>query len=386
MDIAGDVEAPWGRTPLRVTISVIRVIILSVSSGVFRERTKIVYVLPQNAEFRYYDNFSGHPQKTIMLKDHLETIRQKILNVVIAPELLADSLFFEKTRTDVAGVEYEADLYFASYENNVTASKCSNKVTTVAIHSRMLVTSLDITSTLEKLVNYVSFFFEKPAQSASPDWFDRISFYDDALQNDIIAEKEKAIFAAQQAIGDANKKLQANNRYKSILYTNGAELVGVVFDILEQLLVCDLSEFEDKNNEDFLIRLDNCTLIGEIKGVTSNVKNDHVGQIEHHYQRYMDELDENGSTEIVHQVLIINPFRTKEPSAREPVNEKQINLAKRNGCLIIETSVLLKVFEAYLEGRITSEKCIEIFSSKTGLLQITDIPTEQQGELEVFKV
>ena len=350
------------------------------------EKTKIVYVLPQNSKFLFYYDYRGQPQKSIMIKDHLETIQKSILNVAITPQLSANSLLFEKTRTDVAGIEYEADLYFRNHQNNITASKCSNKVTTVSTHSRVLVTTLNITCNLEKLLNYVSFFFEESTTSESPDWFDSITFYDDVLQSDVIAGREQEIRRAQQAIEEANKKLQENNRYKSILYTNGNELVEVVFDMLEQLLGCDLSEFEDKKNEDFLIRINGNTLIGEIKGVTSNIKNDHIGQIEHHYQRYMDELEEKGITENVHQVLIISPFRTKEPNVREPVNEKQINLAKRNGCLIIETQTLLRIFEKYLEHRITSEQCVGVFCSKTGLLQIADFSAEQQGEIEAFKV
>ena len=350
------------------------------------EKTKIVYALPQNIEFPFNNDYKGQPQKSIMIKDHLETIQNRILNVAITPQLFANSLLFEKTRTDIAGIEYEADLYFKNYQNNITASKCSNKVTTISMHPRVLVTTLNITCNLEKLVNYVSSFFKEPTKTESPDWLANISFYDDTLQSEIITEKKKEIQRAQQAIEEANKKLQSNNWYKSILYTNGSELVEVVFDILEQLLECDLSEFEDKKNEDFLIRLNNHTLIGEIKGVNSNIKNDHIGQIEHHYQQYMDELEEKGATENVHQILIISPFRTKDPSAREPVNDKQIKLAERNGCLIIETETLLKVFECYLEGRIKPEKCMEVFCNKTGLLQIVDLPMEQQGELEEFKI
>jgi len=39
--------------------------------------------------------------------------------------------------------------------------------------------------------------------------------------------------------------LDKNNEYKSILYTQGDELVKVVFEIIEQMFGCDLSNFEE---------------------------------------------------------------------------------------------------------------------------------------------
>ena len=347
------------------------------------KKTKIIYVLPRSIAISY-DFISGKGTRRKMIKDHIEMVRKNILGLVMTPQLGGNTLCFENTRTNISDLEYEADFYFINYTNVQTKSKLSEKATTVSLNDRVMATALDITTSIEKLQTFVNHFFAESASSNRPNWFNNISFFDDNLHREIISERQAEIARATQAIQDANAKLRENEKYKSILYTNGSELVGTVFDILEQLLGYDLSEFEDKKNEDFLIRLENCTLIGEIKGVTSNVKNDHIGQIEHHYQRYMDEFDEKGIAENVHQILIINPFRTKAPDTREPINEKQINLARRNGCLIIETSTLLKMFEYYLKSRITTEKCIEVFCNKTGLLQITDIPIEHQGDIEDF--
>ena len=55
---------------------------------------------------------------------------------------------------------------------------------------------------------------------------------------------------------------------------------------------------------------------------------------------------------------------------REPVHEKQINLAKRNGSLIVETITLLKLFERYIAGNITREECLELLKTNIGLLEI----------------
>ena len=160
----------------------------------------------------------------------------------------------------------------------------------------------------------------------------------------------------------------------------------IVFEILEQLLDCDLSDFVDEKREDFLIKKESCTLIGEIKGVTSNIKNEHISQVDVHYQGYMGRLQEENLSENMHQLLIMNPFRNKEPSQREPVHEQQIALAERNGCLLIETITLLHIFEKFLAGSISSEQCIAIFSNHTGLLKESDFDLQSAFNPEEFKV
>jgi len=142
--------------------------------------------------------------------------------------------------------------------------------------------------------------------------------------------------------------------------------------ILEIILECDLSQFIDEKREDFLIRIGKEVFIGEIKGVNTNIKNEYISQLDVHYHRYMDEIEDEPCEENVHALLIINPFRMKELKDREPVHESQIALAKRNNSLIIETKNLLKLLELFQKGILSSEDCINIFKSKTGLLSVDD--------------
>ena len=120
--------------------------------------------------------------------------------------------------------------------------------------------------------------------------------------------------------------------------------------------------------------------------MTSNVKSEHISQLDVHYQGYMDHLQEEQRSEKVFQLLIINAFRTKEPSQREPIHETQVALAKRNKCLIIETVTLLHIFEEFLNGTISSEKCVEVFSTHTGLLEKSDLILQKTTNLEDYKV
>ena len=88
--------------------------------------------------------------------------------------------------------------------------------------------------------------------------------FDDIQQLDLIRENREKIQMAEQEIDKAKKVMDQNNRYKSILYTTGDELVEVVLEILGQLLDYDFSQFEDKKNEDFLAEIGNDVFIGEM--------------------------------------------------------------------------------------------------------------------------
>ena len=344
--------------------------------------SKIIYILPDDTVFRYkYIPSQSKYAKEVRLKDNL----MNTFNIIAAclplptPNL---SLVYENTNTSIGTYTYTAGFHFETCLNVLSVSNKSNKKTTIEISKeRIYATSLQVSKTKEELLNFIEcLFVPHNAEETLPDWLQYIDFGNDAEQREIIRVNEKRIEDADKEIKQALKQLQENTRYKSILYTNGDDLVNVVFEILQQLLVCDLSGFVDKKKEDFLIKKETCTFVGEIKGITSNVKYDNVAQVERHYQSYRDELEEQHQQEFVHQLLIINPFRTKEINAREPVHEDQIKLAKRNGCLIIETITLLKIFEQYKLCNITSAQCIDVFSKRTGLLTLSDFDLANASE------
>lgn len=134
------------------------------------------------------------------------------------------------------------------------------------------------------------------------------------------------------------------------------------------MLGCDLSEFTDKKKEDFKFMINDKVFIGEIKGVTPNVKKANVSQLDVHVQEHLDDNDEESKNIIA--LLIINHQRNKPISAREGVNDEVIKLAERNGSLIVETITLLKLFEQYLLGKKSRDECIDTLANTTGLLEL----------------
>lgn len=365
----------------------------SIQTMVRKKRlTKVVFVFPQNGKFYYNYGYSGYNAShesylnSVVIKDRIGVIYDNIIEKMLPTGILPIQPVFEPTKTSITPNTYEADFYFEGNYPVLTKSNYSDKATTIHIPSNEIyLTTLNIMVSADMLLHFLYAMFGNKVKSDIPEWMSNIRFGDDEKQREIIRSSLEMIKIEQQKIESAEQKIEENDRYKSILYTNGDELVEVVFEILEKLLDCDLSDFVDKKKEDFLIKKSGCTFIGEIKGITSNVKNANITQVELHYQEYTDKLSEGGQSEKVQPILIINPSRNKEPQQRDPVDEQQIALARRNNCLIIETMTLLRIFEKFLAGEISSDKCIEVFSTCTGLLNESHFDSSTPEELEAYK-
>ena len=277
-------------------------------------------------------------------------------------------MYYENTKTKIGSKEIEASFHFHNYDTTLLTSVKSNKATAIEWHGIILTTlNLKDYNDVIGLLSAVNLLSKK---EAIPDWVKEIKMFDDIAQSSIIEANRLAIQEAEGNIGKAQEVLDKNNEYKSILYTQGDELVKVVFEIIEQMFGCDLSNFEDKYDEDFLFQAGGFTFIGEIKGVTPNVKNDNISQIDRHCQNYVEEHEEEDGK--IKGLLIINHQRNKPLQEREPVHERQISLAERYGVLIIETPILLKLFEKYRLGGLSREKWLETVKGATGLLRIEE--------------
>lgn len=340
--------------------------------------SKTIIAFPINGNFMY-DYWSAQRvyHRSVELKNILDYVYIIVDKMIPQNISCACSLVYENTKTVINNNEYTAAFYFNTPCDKITVSKDSKKPTTIRYSDRLYFSSLDLSTKDFCLKDFLTAVGIEQSSIEVPEWLVQFKCLDDEEQLEVVSENQQIILEAENKIDVAKGKLDENLKYKSILVTNGDELVSVVFDILEQILDCNLSEFEDEKREDFLIRKDGVTYIGEIKGITSNVKSENVAQVERHFQAYMDELQEKGLSENVKQLLIINPFRTKDIAIRDEVHENQINLAKRYGSLIITTETLLKMYELFFNNETTTEKILSVLSTETGL---ADINSFKQGD------
>lgn len=339
---------------------------ISLSTMISNSKTsKTIILLPQNKIYRYnwgYERF----RETAELKNMLITLVNSILSQLYEP-ISTIRLVYENTKTQIGKNEYSAAFYFQNESKVLLKSIKSGKATTIKC-DKVILSTLAINS-YDALVAFLKELHLLEEKEPVPEWLFSIKMFNDNEQETIIRKNEEQISVAENNIENANHILQANSRLKSTLYTNGDSLVEVVFEILEEMLDCDLSNFVDEKNADFIFEIDNTIFIGEIKGVSHNVKNENVSQLEVHYQRYLDEHPDTSEESIV-ALLIMNHQKNKPLLEREPIMGAQVDLAKRYGSLIIETHTLLKLLENYRAQIMTRGQIIQLLKETTGCLSI----------------
>lgn len=320
----------------------------------------IVILFPQNLIFEYY-KAKGEYQHKLELKNMIFNMKD-ILSQLYKP--ISTLIWrYENTNTAVKDKMIKASFCFSgiSQENILLASEKSRRPTVIK-YMKAVISTLAIKGYVDmmSLLEEIGMLKKK---TNIPEWMDGIKMFDDMKQLEEIQKNKDIIKESQDKIKTASKRIERNDRYKSVLYTSGDELVEVVFEIMQEMLGCDLHDFNDKKKEDFSFKREDIIYIGEIKGISSNVKSANITQLELHYRGFLDEqadIDENS----IRQLLIIAHQRGIALSERDPVDKKQIELAERNGSLIIETYTLLKMFEKYQIQELTREQCFDLLDGK----------------------
>ncbi len=337
----------------------------SVSIMIQNSKEAIVIILfPQNI---CYDFYFSYTREAYSYSKELKNMIKEFKDIIaeLYWPIGTMRIYYENTRTKLGSQFVNAAFYFNVMENVLLKSDKSNKPTAIRLEN-VILSTLDLRN-YDQIINFLKVIGLIHDELKVPEWVENMRMFDDDKQFDIIAENNQAITLANENISAAIERLNKNNEYKSILFTNGDELIKVVFEILEIMLGWDLSHFVDLKKEDFLFEMEDIVFIGEVKGVTSNVKNENVSQLEVHYQGYLEEHEEIDDKQ-VKALLIINHQRNKPLEQREPVHERQINLANKYESLIVETATLLRMFEKYLGGNLSREECLELLKTNKGIL------------------
>lgn len=309
------------------------------------------------------------------LKDMIPDMITIIGNLV--PNGITYNLVYENSKTICREKEIDASFYFSNYSaqyKEMTSNIGAGHPTTIQTENNLFLTTLQALRSQESLAAFLSAIGLISNKEPTPDWVQEYPFYNDQDQKDQINTAKNEIEKAERRIKRVKECLEENAFYKRVLYESGTPLVDSVFKMLEKMIKCDLSAFEDKKEEDFRIVLPEITFIGEIKGINSNVQSKHVSQLDVHCETYSDYLEEQSKEESIKGLLIINHQRTKPLNEREEVPQKQIDLAVRNGSLIIPSDVFLRLFEQFLLENITTEQIIKLLIEKTGVLKQSDFP------------
>lgn len=338
------------------------------------QKAKIIILFPQNIKYHYcYAYHKCNDFKSYgyveELKNMLNEVTKYILSKLYQP-ISSVELVYENTKSKIGSKEYAASFYFGNDSSVLLKSVRSDKATVIK-RNKVVLSTLEIKN-YSDLISFLQEIHLLDEKQSVPEWMSQIKMFDDNVLENIISENENQIQLAKDNIDKANQVLESNDRLKSVLYTSGTELVTVVFEILEEMLGCDLSSFIDEMEADFIFEINNLVFVGEIKGVNHNVKNENVSQLDVHYQGYLDKYEDINPDNVV-ALLIMNHQKNKSITEREQIKDTQINLAKRNGSLIIETYTLLKLLENYRNKSISREQIIQLLADSKGCLCLEGI-------------
>ena len=329
----------------------------------------VIVFIPQNCSFKYL--LSRGVSNTPTYKP-IKDMLHDAWNIILGNSLLKNvyntrcSLVYENCNTLINNTEYNSAFVFDTLLPEITTSKSNNSITTCKCSNNCYLSSLDLAQ-----LNIDDFLREIGLLEGSttiPDWLKGYDFYNDNQLKEQLKQEKERLRIIQEQINETNDALSLNMKYKSILVDTGDSLVETCFDILQKILNCDLSEFIDEKKADFIIKKPDITFVGEIKGISSNVKRGNISQVQRHCDDYKDELDEQGITENVKGILIITHQREKQFDKREEVHVEVVKTAEKNDILIITTDVLLNLFEKHLNQEISPENMVEKLRSHTGLL------------------
>lgn len=327
--------------------------------GIMKNSNRSIFIILMPTNIKVSVHYSGcYTNQTVAIKDILKQVNQELSTLVLSNIKLR----YEISTTTIDEQNFYSDFIFDNVDGETIKWSNGGKSTIVKHNERLYSTTLLIKNTANDLGILISFILSRFKKSDVPDWFNSLEYFDDAA----LKNKRSELLDMYRQIKNIDGQIDKNNRFKSILYSNGDELIGVVKEILVDIFKLQDDYFIDVKKEDFRFECGDMNFIVEIKGINTNVKNSNIAQCKKHVTDFLIAEDNTMSPDNVKGLLIINPQRDIDPSKREPIHANQISYAKSEGILIITTLELLKLYQAYTKDEVVSNKCFEIFKNNVG--------------------
>ncbi|WP_454991308.1 hypothetical protein [Campylobacter rectus] len=325
---------------------------------IMRNSKRGIFIIIMPTNIKVSVDYSGcYTNQTVAIKDILKQVNQELSTLVLSNIKLR----YEISTTTIDEQNFYSDFIFDNVDGETIKWSNGGKSTIVKHNERLYSTTLFIKNATNDLEILVSFIVSRFQKSDVPDWFNGFEYFDDAM----LKNKRNKLLDMYRQIEDIDRRIDKNNRFKSILYSTGDELVGVVKEILVDIFKLTDSHFTDVKKEDFRFKFEDVNFMIEIKGINTNVKNSNIAQCKKHVTDLIAG-DDTKSSGNIKGLLIVNPQRDIEPSKREPIHADQISYAKSEGILIITTLELLKLYQAYTKDEVVSNKCFDTFKNNVG--------------------
>lgn len=309
-------------------------------------KAKIVFILPQN---KYFSLPFGGGNNLCDIEDELNSFLQQHFNIFSEKNI---RVHFNPSIVRFESCDLRADFVIDNSLKDFLfiETKSTKQIASIMIDNRFIFTTINLPNYLVK-----SFCESIPdlTEKEYPEWCNSYFILNDEALFKRKEENDNKISNLKKDNETLESKISINRDIKSCLWKTGDELVKAVFPLLEEIYDVDLSNFVDKKEADFIFTKNEKTIVGEIKGVTTNVARGHVSKTEAHRQEYFDKLDQKKviyNPDNIISVLIVNYELEKDPSKRDKINPEVINYAKREKVIIFDSVSLLKVLQRKRDG------------------------------------
>lgn len=335
---------------------------------------KMLIILPQNLNY-FWHKYNNKYLNEEQLKNEVKLIK-KIINENIY--CFPFDLYYEKSITQIGDKRISSDFCFNNKQivdtkwtickvTEILSSNKSKKINTIKVDDKIYITSLNINENIDLIIEFLKYIkIYNANEEIIPKWIKDINILNDIEIKKQLIQIEENILKLEQNKVHIKEAIHENNKIKSILYETDKKLQNKIIEILNEMLDYNDDNFIDEMEEDFRIKKENITFIVETKGLKRNIAGTDVSKTFNHVLMYEEKLQEIGEKENVKGIFIVATQRDRCLQEREKTPDRQISIAERNNILIIRTEELLKLFEAFRNKKIKTEKIIKLFNEQIG--------------------
>lgn len=279
---------------------------------------------------------------------------------------------FGESKTRLFDRELHSDFSFSTPilppVNPILKSEAST-VSAVRLSETLAATTLHVNDN-DDLLSVVDAIFPAEVQSSrTPDWLEEVEFHDETTRRARMKAIEDQIALLSKEKKGIEEVLSDYREIKSVLCSKDFELENKARHLLAEIAEVD-EDFEDNKEEDFRFSYDDTLFLIEIKGSNGGLKRQHVSKTYDHVQIKADAMEDEGDSGKLKGVLIFASQIELKPEERDPFPETQITIARKNDIAVLSTETLLRCYEAYVEGRLTSDAFKETLLQTSGLVSL----------------
>lgn len=337
-------------------------------------KCKCIVLFPQNCTYSYCWEYDWQAQanrykRKMPLKDFIKDFACSPIGKLLPLPL---HICFGESKTCLFDRELHSDFSFSTPilppVNSILESDAST-VSAVRLSENLTATTLHVNDN-DDLLAIVDAIFPIQTQSArTPEWLEEVEYHDETTQRVRMKAIDDQIALLSEEKKGIEEVLSDYREIKSVLCSKDFELENKARHLLAEIAEVD-EGFEDNKEEDFRFSYHDTLFLIEIKGSNGGLKRQHDSRTYDHVQIKADVMEDEGDSGKLKGVLIFAPQIELKPEERDPFPETQITIARKNDIAVLSTETLLRCYEAYVEGRLTSDAFKETLRQASGLVSL----------------